>query len=191
MVKRRKPPLRSIYRNARLDADAVSSAPPPQAGRKIPPTRRLCAHDAPTMRIVGVTLALLALTSAFHLPPLATPSSPRVSPLAMLSDSSGTPSLTKLIDEALRLTTEAGEADRQSLVETTVVSWVPSERQRLSDELSDLISERAAAVQKDALKRHDAGEDVSEASETLQTLVDMTVQVKLLTRQLNKASESA
>ena len=132
------------------------------------------------MRIVGVTLALLALTSAFHLPPL-----------AMLSDSSGTPSLTKLIDEALRLTTEAGEADRQSLVETTVVSWVPSERQRLSDELSDLISERAAAVQKDALKRHDAGEDVSEASETLQTLVDMTVQVKLLTRQLNKASESA
>lgn len=77
------------------------------------------------------------------------------------------------------------------LVETTVASWVPSERQRLSDELSDLLSARAGAIQKEALKRHEAGEDVSDASATLQVLVDMTVQVKLLTRKLNAASEDS
>ena len=132
------------------------------------------------MRVDCALLTLAALRAPLRQPPLGVRLCAEPPPPS--------PSLAGLIDDALRLT-ESSDAERQSLVETTVVSWVPSERQRLSDELSDLLSERAASVQADALKLHERGEDYSEYSATLQTLVDMTVQVKLLVRQLQKASQ--
>ena len=106
----------------------------------------------------------------------------------MLSSSPQQPNLAGLIDEALRLTFEKGESDRQSLVENTVVSWVPTERQRLSDELSDLLSARADGIQKAAIIKHENGEDYSEATKQLEVLVDMTVQMKLLVRRLQAAA---
>ena len=81
------------------------------------------------------------------------------------------------------------DEERKSLVETTVIAWVPSERQRLSDEISDLLSQRADSVQKEAIKRHERGEDVSDASATLQTLVDMVVQIKLLVKRLREVAD--
>lgn len=100
----------------------------------------------------------------------------------------GQPNLPGLIDEALKLTVEASEAERQSLMENTVVSWLPSERQRLSDELSDLMTTRADTVQKAAVKLFENDEDYSAERKTLETLVDMTVQVKMLVRRLQAAA---
>ena len=114
-----------------------------------------------------VATLVATATALLHVPAMA----PRMTPLRMFS-AAPEPDLSALIDEALRLTEHKGEADRQN----AVVLWVPSERQRLSDELSDLLSERAAKIQTTALAAHERGEDVSEASNTLQTIVDMTVQ---------------
>ena len=119
---------------------------------------------------------------------LAVAATMRAPPAAMLSSSPQQPNLAGLIDEALRLTFEKGESDRQSLVENTVVSWVPTERQRLSDELSDLLSARADGIQKAAIIKHENGEDYSEATKQLEVLVDMTVQMKLLVRRLQAAA---
>lgn len=94
-----------------------------------------------------------------------------------------------LIDEALRVTREESDEQRKELIETTVVSWVASERQRFSDELSDALSARAVSVQTAALAAYERGEDVTEASETLQTLVDMTVQLKIFTKKLAAAMD--
>ena len=141
------------------------------------------------MRLVANAVLALAATATRLplLPPTATrlPLSPSNNIMMM----SATPDLSGLIDEALRITAES-EEKRQQLVEQTVISWLPSERQRLSDELSDLLSARAAAIQTDAIALHEKGEDYSEMSATLQVLVDMTVQSKLLVRKLKAASEA-
>ena len=131
------------------------------------------------MRLVANAVFALAAT-ATRLP---------LSPSNNIMMMSATPDLSGLIDEALRITAES-EEKRQQLVEQTVISWLPSERQRLSDELSDLLSARAAAIQTDAIALHEKGEDYSEMSATLQVLVDMTVQSKLLVRKLKAASEA-
>ena len=92
--------------------------------------------------------------------------------------------LMALIDDALPLET----ADRQQLVERTVRAWAAADRKDLSKKMSDLLSQRAVAIQSDALERFNKGEDVTKASETLQTIVDMTVQVQLLVRTLSLPS---
>ena len=100
------------------------------------------------------------------------------------------PSYTALIDEALRITKAESDDKRKSLVENTIISWNSAERQRFSDEMSDALSARAASIQMEALQAHERGEDVTEASEALQTLVDMTFQLKLLVRKLQQAEAS-
>ena len=94
--------------------------------------------------------------------------------------------LLALLDEALPLPND----ERKSLVETSVRSWAPSERKRLSKEMSALLSQRAVVVQSAALQRYAKGEDVSADSATLQTLVDMTVQVQLLVKNMEEGSDA-
>ena len=132
---------------------------------------------------------MIVLAALSWATPLVTPAALRITPPTMMCTPQ-TPALTALIDEALKITVETGaDEERKSLVETTVIAWVPSERQRLSDEISDLLSQRADSVQKEAIKRHERGEDVSDASATLQTLVDMVVQIKLLVKRLREVAD--
>ena len=77
-----------------------------------------------------------------------------------------------------------GDEERRGLMEKAVRSWPDEERKGLSDKVADILSARAGALQKDAIAAHERGEDVTEASQQLQTMVDMCVQVKLLTKQL-------
>lgn len=50
------------------------------------------------------------------------------------------------------------------------------------------MTQRGVSVQTAALAAHERGEDTSEASATLQTLVNMTFHVKILVRDLKKAA---
>lgn len=72
-------------------------------------------------------------------------------------------------------------------MESTVESWPSEKRKEMADEVSDLLSAKAAAIQKDAVAAHERGEDVSDAAATLQTIVDLCVQVKLVQRKLDGA----
>jgi hypothetical protein len=129
------------------------------------------------MRCLGG--ALLALT-ALRAPPSPMIPSPRLATPVTTTIVHGrfrtttmlcappSPDHVDLIDEALRVTREESDEQRKELIETTVVSWGASERQRFSDELSDELSARAVSVQTAALAAYERGEDVTEASETLQ-----------------------
>ena len=94
--------------------------------------------------------------------------------------------LLAVLDEVLPLP----EEERKSKIVSMVSSWEASERQRLSKEMSDLLSQRAVAVQTEALQRYAKGEDVTAASNTLQTIVDMTVQVQLLVKTIEEGDAS-
>lgn len=96
-------------------------------------------------------------------------------------------SLPDLIDLAVSLE----DKQRHALVKGTVESWPASERKENSDRVSDLLTERAVRVQSAALEAHERGEDVSSAATELQRIVDMTVQVKVVVRNLKRADVSA
>ena len=146
---------------------------------------------------MAVLQTLLALATTARLPPTPFPMCTARLPLVarpfaptMLCAPPPSP-LTQLVEEALSYTGDEAEATRESLIETTVVSWIPSERGRLTDELADLLSQRAAAIQAVALAKHEAGEDYAEDTMALQTIVNIVVQAKLLAKKLEKASEEA
>lgn len=67
--------------------------------------------------------------------------------------------------------------------------WVNGEADTNADNLVKLMTERGVSVQTAALAAHGRGEDTSEASKILQTLVNMTFHVKILVRDLKKAAE--
>jgi len=71
-------------------------------------------------------------------------------------------------------------------VDEMVRGWPTAERQQLSNEMSTLLSRRAVFVQTEGLAAHERGEDVSAASAQLASIVDMTVQVKMLVRNLTQ-----
>ena len=79
------------------------------------------------------------------------------------------------------------DASRAALLAGTVRNWAADARAANANGMSDALSARAIAVQQDAIAAHGRGEDVTRASSELQALVDMTVQLKLLVRELNDA----
>jgi hypothetical protein len=79
----------------------------------------------------------------------------------------------------------ATEEDRRNLIAKTVLSWPAEERSDNSKAFSAALSALAVTIQSDALEAHERGEDTSTAQKTLQTIVDMSVQSALLTKQLN------
>ena len=130
--------------------------------------------------------ALLLLASVAAFSPASQPG--RFPRRAIVSSSIREADLEDLITLAL---SQREAAARDSLVAGAVRSWAPAERAALSNAMSDALSARGVSIQSDALAAHERGEDVTEASQTLQTLVDMTVQVKLLTKRLAQASAGA
>lgn len=101
--------------------------------------------------------------------------------LRMLEDSQTLP---VLISSMLKM----GEPERTAAMENAVQAWAPADRQRLSDEMTKLLTQRAVEVQTSAKLRHARGEDVTAASAELQAIVDMTVHVKILVRNLRSSS---
>ena len=96
--------------------------------------------------------------------------------------------LTDLIDDMVTVPRNAEQ--RREIMDATVREWAPEERQKLSDDMSNLLTQRAVAVQTAALAAHERGEDVSAASAELQILVDLTVCVKMAVRTLAKDDDS-
>ena len=64
----------------------------------------------------------------------------------------------------------------------------PDVAQANADELTRLMSARGTRIQTNAIAAYERGEDTSEASSVLQTLVDMTFHVKIIVRDLKKAA---
>ena len=84
------------------------------------------------------------------------------------------------------------DTDREATMEAAVKRWWaegPGTSQSNSDELVEIMTRHGVSVQTAALAAHERGEDTSEASKTLQTLVNMTFHVKILVRDLKKAEE--
>ena len=84
------------------------------------------------------------------------------------------------------------DTDREATMEAAVKRWWaegPGTAQSNSDELVEIMTRHGVSVQTAALAAHERGEDTSEASKTLQTLVNMTFHVKILVRDLKKAEE--
>ena len=99
-------------------------------------------------------------------------------------------SLLAFMDDCL----SSEEAARQASMIAAVNSWwavSPERAQANSDALTRLMTNRGVDVQTKALAAHERGEDTAEASKILQTLVDMTFHVKILVRDLKKASDSS
>ena len=67
--------------------------------------------------------------------------------------------------------------------------WADGDADKKSDALVKLMTERGVSVQTAALAAHERGEDTSEASEILQTIVNMTFHVKILVRDLKQAAQ--
>ena len=86
----------------------------------------------------------------------------------------------------IELAVSLDDDNRKALMRGTVNGWPASERQSLSDSMSDLLSARAVKVQTEAIATHERGEDYSAGATELQRIVDMTVQVKVLVRDLKK-----
>ena len=72
--------------------------------------------------------------------------------------------LPKLIDELV----PKDDEQRRPAMEAAVKAWPAEERQRLSDDMSTLLTRRAVFVQNEALAAHERGEDVMAASRELQ-----------------------
>ena len=79
----------------------------------------------------------------------------------------------------------ATEDDRRKLIKGTVSSWPAEERSDNSKAFSAALSAMAVGIQSDAREAHERGEDTSAAQKQLETIVDMSVQSALLTKQLN------
>ena len=126
--------------------------------------------------------ALLLLASVAAFSPASQPG--RFPRRAIVSSSIREADLEDLITLAL---SQREAAARDSLVAGAVRSWAPAERAALSNAMSDALSARGVSIQSDALAAHERGEDVSVAAAQLQAIVSMTVQVKVLVRDLNRA----
>ena len=93
--------------------------------------------------------------------------------------------LQALLKELLALDSDTG---REASMEAAVKQWWaeggPATAQAKSDQLVELMSKHGVSVQTAALAAYERGEDTSAASDTLQTLVNMTFHVKILVRDL-------
>ncbi len=118
----------------------------------------------------------------------------RSSAIAMVSPTVGD---AVLIDELCALPGEERQgtvrkmvrawADARASEAGTVAGWV--ERSRRADEFAKALVMEGNQVQRAAFEAHERGEDTSVAQARVETIVDMTVQIYFLVRELRKDDE--
>ncbi|EOD39685.1 hypothetical protein EMIHUDRAFT_433476 [Emiliania huxleyi CCMP1516] len=145
----------------------------------------------PCTAIIGCSspgCALLASAVGTLRSAAGTPCSAAGTPRSVITLSAEPPSLRPFLD---RLLACSSEEDRKASMVTEVNQWWtsgPDVAQANADELTRLMSARGTRIQTSAIAAYERGEDTSEASSVLQTLVDMTFHVKIIVRDLKKAA---